>query len=207
MVVGGQEEGQIGTEGARQSRRAFGMYIDLCFIAYFPHNAEYDAFITSPDPSNPWIADSTESWDQDRTLSAREIPQRRVKRWAFSIEELLRDPAGRDQFTKFLDKEFSGENLKFWLACQELKGLPMREVNKKVHEIFTEFLAPGAHNPVNVDCQIMELVRRRMENNPTRFCFEEAQDHIFKLMKSDSYSRYLRSDQYKDFLSGTRKKS
>ena len=42
----------------------------------------------------------------------REIPQRRVKRWAFSIEELLSDPAGRDQFSKFLDKEFSGENLK-----------------------------------------------------------------------------------------------
>lgn len=32
------------------------------------------------------------------------------------------------------------------------------------------------------------------------------QDHIFKLMKSDSYSRYLRSDMYKEFLSGTRKK-
>ena len=32
------------------------------------------------------------------------------------------------------------------------------------------------------------------------------QDHIFKLMKSDSYSRYIRSDMYKDFLSGTRKK-
>ena len=32
------------------------------------------------------------------------------------------------------------------------------------------------------------------------------QDHIFKLMKSDSYSRYLRSDQYKEYLSGTRKK-
>ena len=35
------------------------------------------------------------------------------------------------------------------------------------------------------------------------FC---VQDHIFKLMKSDSYSRYLRSDQYKEYLSGTRKK-
>lgn len=35
-------------------------------------------------------------------------------------------------------------------------------------------MAPGAHNPVNVDCQIMELVRRRMENNPTRFVFDEA---------------------------------
>lgn len=42
----------------------------------------------------------------------RDIPQRRVKRWAFNIEELLLDPAGKDQFSKFLDKEFSGENLK-----------------------------------------------------------------------------------------------
>lgn len=42
----------------------------------------------------------------------RDIPQRRVKRWAFNIEELLQDPAGKDQFSKFLDKEFSGENLK-----------------------------------------------------------------------------------------------
>ncbi|BFZ12476.1 hypothetical protein BsWGS_15515 [Bradybaena similaris] len=177
-----------------------------CYIAYYQQYAEFDAFITSPDTSNPWVSDSTEFWEQEKTMNPREIPQRRVKRWAFSIEELLSDPAGRDQFSKFLDKEFSGENLKFWLACQELKGLAMREVNKKVHEIFSEFLAPGAHNPVNVDCQIMELVRRRMENNPTRFVFDEAKDHIFKLMKSDSYSRYLRSDQYKEFLCGTRKK-
>ena len=43
--------------------------------------------------------------------NAREIPQKRVMRWAFSIEELLRDSAGLHQFNNFLDKEFSGENL------------------------------------------------------------------------------------------------
>ncbi|KAK6182564.1 hypothetical protein SNE40_010218 [Patella caerulea] len=177
------------------------------FIAYYQQYAEYDAFITNPDPANPWISDNPEFWEQERSLNARDIPQRRVKLWAFCVEELLRDAAGRDHFGKFLDKEFSGENLKFWLACQELKGLPMSDVHQKVHEIFSEFLAPGAHNPVNVDCQIMELVRKRVENNPTRFCFDEAQDHIFKLMKCDSYSRYLRSDMYKEYLSGTRKKS
>ncbi|XP_041352932.1 regulator of G-protein signaling 7-like isoform X2 [Gigantopelta aegis] len=188
-----------------EKRRVKISKVSESYIGYYQQYAEYDAFMTCPDPPNPWISDNLEFWETDRAVG-RDIPLRRVKRWAFSVEELLQDPAGRDQFSKFLDKEFSGENLKFWLACQELKGLPMREVNKKVHEIFTEFLAPGANNPVNVDCHVMELVRRRMENNPTRFCFEEAQDHIFKLMKSDSYSRYLRSDMYKEFLSGTRKK-
>ena len=37
---------------------------------------------------------------------------KRVRRWAFSLNELLRDPIGRDQFVKFLDKEYSGENLR-----------------------------------------------------------------------------------------------
>lgn len=32
------------------------------------------------------------------------------------------------------------------------------------------------------------------------------QAHLYHLMKSDSYSRYLRSEMYKEFLSGNRKK-
>ncbi|KAH3854989.1 hypothetical protein DPMN_097549, partial [Dreissena polymorpha] len=176
------------------------------YVSYYEQYAEYDAFCTPADPTNPWITDSPEYWDQDKTMSARDIPLRRVKRWAFSVEELMKDPAGKDQFSKFLDKEFSGENLKFWLACQDLRGLKLSELHERVHEIYSEFLAPGAHNPVNIDARIAELVRKRVEDNPNRYCFAEAQDHIFKLMKSDSYSRYIRSDMYKDFLSGTRKK-
>jgi hypothetical protein len=42
----------------------------------------------------------------------KDIPARRVKRWAFSLQELLQDPVGREHFVRFLDKEFSGENLK-----------------------------------------------------------------------------------------------
>lgn len=43
----------------------------------------------------------------------KDIPARRVKRWALSLQELLQDPVGREQFIRFLDKEFSGENLKY----------------------------------------------------------------------------------------------
>jgi len=44
---------------------------------------------------------------------SKEVPVRRVKRWAFSLRELLNDGIGREQFTKFLEKEYSGENLKW----------------------------------------------------------------------------------------------
>jgi len=46
-------------------------------------------------------------------ICRKEISTRRVKRWAFSLQELLQDPVGKEQFIRFLDKEFSGENLKY----------------------------------------------------------------------------------------------
>jgi hypothetical protein len=45
-------------------------------------------------------------------IRSKDVPCRRVRRWAFSLKELLKDMAGREQFIKFLDKEFSAENLK-----------------------------------------------------------------------------------------------
>lgn len=46
-----------------------------------------------------------------------------------------------------------------------------------------------------------------MENNPSsRWIFDEAAGHVYQLMKNDSYPRYLRSDMYKEYLNGTKKK-
>jgi len=57
-------------------------------------------------------------------------------RWGFSIFELLKDPAGQEQFHRFLQKEFSAENLEFWLACRSLKALPMAKVKSRAAEIY-----------------------------------------------------------------------
>ncbi len=76
--------------------------------------------------------------------NAKEISSRRVKRWGFSINELLKDPIGRDYFWKFLDKEYSSENLRFYEACIQLRfHTPQKDVNTRVHEIYNEFLSPG----------------------------------------------------------------
>lgn len=77
--------------------------------------------------------------------NAKEISSRRVKRWGFSINELLKDPIGRDYFWKFLDKEYSSENLRFYEACIHLRfHTPQQDVLNRVHEIYNEFLSPGS---------------------------------------------------------------
>ena len=84
--------------------------VNQSYLSYFNQWAEYDPFIAQPIPSNPWQSDSTELWDSER--QTKDVHCRRVRRWAFSLKELLSDPAGREQFHRFLEKEFSAENLK-----------------------------------------------------------------------------------------------
>lgn len=171
------------------------------YISYFEQYREFDYFLTTPDYQNPWISDNTEFWEMNKEISLK-----RVKRWGFSLRELLKDPAGREQFAKFLDKEFSGENLKFWEAIQNLKSLPQSQVKEAAKKIFDEFLAPDAPCPVNVDSKSVELAKAALTNGPSFFCFDVAAEHIYLLMKNDSYPRYLRSDIYKDCLNGSKKK-
>ncbi|XP_053672255.1 regulator of G-protein signaling 7-like [Anopheles nili] len=176
------------------------------YSSYFEQYNEHDSFLSSPDQPNPWITDNTEMWDADRT--AKDVSLKRVKRWGFSLRELLNDPVGREQFSKFLDKEFSGENLKFWESVQSMKAQPQSKVKEAAHAIYLEFLAPDAPCPVNVDSKSMELAREAVSSTApaNRWCFDVAAAHVYHLMKSDSYSRYLRSDMYKEYLNGSKKK-
>uniref|UniRef100_A0A4W5PHS0 Regulator of G protein signaling 7 n=1 Tax=Hucho hucho TaxID=62062 RepID=A0A4W5PHS0_9TELE len=162
---------------------------------------EYDPFITSTDPSNPWISDDTAVWELE---ASKEPGQQRVKRWAFGINEVLKDQVGREQFLKFLESEFSSENLRFWLAVQEVKKRPIREVPTRVQEIWQEFLASGAPSAINVDSKSYDKTTQNVKD-PGRYAFEDAQDHIFKLMKSDSYSRFIRSSAYQELLQAKKK--
>ncbi|XP_051942420.1 regulator of G-protein signaling 6-like [Hippocampus zosterae] len=170
-------------------------------MGYTEQFMEYDPLVSAVEPSNPWISDDTTFWD----LEARHDPtQQRVKKWGFSLEEALKDPAGRDQFLKFLETEFSSENLRFWLAVQDLKRQPLQNVPARAQEIWQEFLAEGAPSSINLDSHSFERTSQNLKD-PGRYSFEDAQEHIFTLMKSDSYARFLRSGIYQD-LQFARKK-
>uniref|UniRef100_A0A8C9WWU0 Regulator of G protein signaling 7 n=1 Tax=Sander lucioperca TaxID=283035 RepID=A0A8C9WWU0_SANLU len=170
-------------------------------LAYTEQYVEYDPFLTPSDPSNPWISDDATLWELE---ASKEPGQQRVKRWAFGIDEVLKDPVGREQFLKFLESEFSSENLRFWLAVQELKKRPIREVPTRVQEIWQEFLAPGAPSAINVDSKSYDKTTQNVKD-PGRYAFEDAQEHIYKLMKSDSYSRFIRSSAYQELLQAKKK--
>uniref|UniRef100_A0A663EC80 Regulator of G-protein signaling 9 n=1 Tax=Aquila chrysaetos chrysaetos TaxID=223781 RepID=A0A663EC80_AQUCH len=167
-------------------------------VKYSEQFLSNDPILSGCLPSNPWVTDDPDFWDLNAKLV--EVPTRtRVERWAFNFSELMRDPKGRQNFQLFLKKEFSGENLSFWEACEDLKYGDQSKVKEKAEEIYKLFLAPGARRWINIDGTTMGITVKGLKH-PHRYVLDAAQTHIYMLMKKDSYGRYLKSPVYKEML-------
>lgn len=173
------------------------------YIDFFKLYEEYDPLLYQAEWSSPWIS---EVWEREGDRQACDIQPRRVQRWAFSGWELLKDPSGRDHFLSFLEKEYATENLLFVEAVWQLKKLSSSEVAAECSIIWSEFMGPQAEHPVNVDSKSYKITEENMRN-PDRWTFDIACAHLYYLMTSDSYSRYIRSSHYKEFLDTAKKKS
>ncbi|XP_015228475.1 PREDICTED: regulator of G-protein signaling 11 isoform X1 [Cyprinodon variegatus] len=186
------------------SRRALGrnrVKSSVClegFVKYSEQYLNHDPIMQGCLPSNPWISDDIAHW----TMNSETVPvptRLRVERWSFSFMELLSDAMGRREFMTYLEKEFSAENLHFWLACEEIRHGENSKIVEKVEDVYKNFLAPGAARWVNIDSKTMDKTLEGIKR-PHRFVFDDAQMHIYFLMKKDSYPRYLKSDLYKNML-------
>ncbi|XP_050397325.1 regulator of G-protein signaling 12 isoform X3 [Patella vulgata] len=124
----------------------------------------------------------------------------RIAGWAVNFEKLLQDEAGLAVFTEFLKKEFSEENIIFWTACKDYKNITdEQERNIKAKEIYNRHLSTRATDPVNVD-SAARLHADKFIDTPNAIMFDLAQQQIFRLMKTDSYARFLKSELYKTYL-------
>ncbi|XP_025414340.1 regulator of G-protein signaling 11 isoform X2 [Sipha flava] len=160
---------------------------------------EYDPLLTGAQPSNPWVTDDATFWTFNCPM-VEAITEKRIKRWALSMEDLVSDATGLHEFTNYLRKEYSHENIRFWLAVNDLKRCCQSQILQRVKEIYDEFLAPGAPCEINIDGKTMERTHKEMQV-PSRFTFDSAAEHVYTLLlKKDCYPRFIRSDHYKNLL-------
>lgn len=126
-------------------------------------------------------------------------PNNGVLRWAVSFENLLEDPCGVRYFTAFLMSEVSAENILFWQACEKLKKIPatsLNELKTAARSMFNMYLSDSAPYSVNID-DSARIEEKDLEQ-PVPHMFNKAQAQIFKLMKMDSYRRFVRSPLYQN---------
>ncbi|OQR74202.1 regulator of G-protein signaling 7-like [Tropilaelaps mercedesae] len=159
---------------------------------------EFDAFLCPPLPSNPWVTDDPTFW-MIESHTTDTLTERRLRRWTLSLEELLSDPRGFQEFETYLRKEYSYENILFWKAVQDLKRGSHSCIPQRVKEIHNEYLSSGASCEVNLDSATMEVTLEAIKK-PSRYTFDHAQQHVFTLMQTDIYPRFLRSDHFRNLM-------
>jgi len=64
---------------------------------------------------------------------------------------------------------------------------------------FRDHLQSSSKYEVNLDRLVLQQTLEEMKT-PSRYCMDKAQQHIYTLMKTDCYPRFLKSDLYKSLL-------
>ncbi|KAG8199854.1 hypothetical protein JTE90_015849 [Oedothorax gibbosus] len=124
----------------------------------------------------------------------------RVSSWSNSFEAVLEDPIGLKTFTEFLKREFSAENIMFWIACKQYNTLTNKcQMAKLAKEIYDLHLRHGAPEAVNINSHSRQYVLHNLQNPPSDL-FMQAEKEIFILMKFDCYQRFLKSEIYNECL-------
>lgn len=124
----------------------------------------------------------------------------RVARWALGFDKLMEDPAGLGCFKEFLKKEFSEENILFWIACENFRNLTdFEQLKIEAENIFHSHLDVDAPMPVNIDSCAVKDAEEQLQS-PNCDMFHLQQQQVYTLMKFDCYPRFLKSDVYRQSL-------
>ncbi|KFM78802.1 Regulator of G-protein signaling 3, partial [Stegodyphus mimosarum] len=138
--------------------------------------------------------------DSSLQPSVRPSPEEALK-WAESFQELTNSKYGLSLFRAFLSREFSEENIEFWLACEDYKRSRANKLSSKARKIYEDFVAVQAPKEVNLDSSMRSSIYDHLQN-PDRHAFDSAQRRIQGLMEQDAYVRFLQSDLYTDLAQG-----
>jgi len=67
--------------------------------------------------------------------------------------------------------------------------------------LLSQFISSSAATPINIDTETANKVTRHVMENKTPYVFDVALEHIYMLMKKDSYKRFLSSKPFKEAMS------
>jgi len=165
----------------------FIVFVDLLWVTFLPLKATY----------NPLHAPNRKS------LSSSKKPLSRGSARSYdssSLEAVLANPVGYQDFFGFLAKEWSTENLLFWKQVNDYKEIVNQEERtKKAQAIYETFVRENAIYEVNLPDTIRSELRRTIEQNlgqsDVQFdLFDSAQNEIFSLMSNDSFTRFMKTE-------------
>ncbi|KAI1305368.1 Regulator of G-protein signaling 3 [Halotydeus destructor] len=132
------------------------------------------------------------------SANVRPTPDEAAK-WASSFIQLMSSRYGSTLFKAFLSREFSQENIEFWMAVEEYKKSRSSKFGSKAKKIFDDFIAVKSAKEINVDSNLRTSIQSELSKADIG-TFDVAQRKIQGLLESDAYLRFLQCDLYRDLL-------
>nr|CAH0110356.1 unnamed protein product [Daphnia galeata] len=127
------------------------------------------------------------------SLSTRPQPEE-AQKWTESFTILIASRYGSSLYRAFLLREFSNENLDFWLAVEDYKNSKPQKMAAKAQQICTDFVAFQASKEINLDTETRLITMANAQSkNLDQHAFDRAQRRIQHMMERDSYLRFLQS--------------
>lgn len=125
------------------------------------------------------------------------------RRWQESFENVVNDPKGEAHFKLFLDNEFALENYLFWNKIRQLKKKNPQgdKLKRDVRQIYDEYISDKAKTPINVNGKLKNAMIEAMDD-PNLTIFNEAQKHVYTMMKDGAYERFILQKSIQDILKG-----
>ncbi|KAH8855325.1 Regulator of G-protein signaling 7 [Schistosoma japonicum] len=145
--------------------------------------------------ASAWEDDSITSPPTGATGSIAYPTLKQARMWATSMDHLIRDVNGQKWLEQFMQKEYSCENFRFLQEVINYKFGPLSKIEHESKRIYSEYLAKTGNSEINVDNYIITVTENLLKN-PNPFCFDLAQEHIYNLVRTDSYARFIRSSDY-----------
>jgi hypothetical protein len=124
-------------------------------------------------------------------------PEKLAKLKHVPLHKFLTYPPGREAFKDFTVREFSVENMLFIEAAKVYReNMQATKADGKI--LFDQFIAETGPNQVNVPAEIVHRLESRLEpeggaGEEVRLFFEDAVEHVMKLMQRDGFKRFQKT--------------
>jgi len=124
----------------------------------------------------------------------------KLSRHEAPLTAVLTHPNGFIYFEKFVQSEYSAENLEFWVAAKNFANLNPSDMKDVAQSIFNKYIDEKAPQQVNIPSEIREQIRKNLELVVARDFFSVALAEVIKLMSKDSYHRFKLSSSFSKLL-------